>query len=1105
MSADFIQQAMDVFLAAIDLPDSERRKLVARECGDDEQLKARVDELLRYARDDGEARAVAPGSAANGPAATGIELGDFNLLEKLGSGGMGVVWLAQQESLDREVALKLVRPSLVTPELLKRLDREAAILGRLQHPGIASVYAVGRARMGGDGIVDEQHFFAMEYVQGEPIDKYVERHGIDTDGRLELLAKICDAVAHAHDKGVVHRDLKPDNILVTEGGTPKVLDFGIARAMSSDARTMTMQTAVGQVVGTVPYMSPEQVLGDSSQIDARSDVYALGALLYRLLSGRLPAEVSGRSMPEAARIIRDDEPTRLGTVSTSLRGDIETLVHKALEKDRERRYQSAGALAADIRRYLASEPIVARPTTTLYQVRKFARRHKGLVGGLVAAFVVLVVGVVVSVLFAIEASHTAAALERTSYSQGLLIASNAIDTREVAVAEGALERAPEQLRGWEWQHLSSRLDMSMLQLQLPVGASSYDARPCFSDDDTVLSMWVGYGDPEADEEGRVRLVRWRLPTGELLEPGVGIYPFDRNDALPPQPDNDWGRRIGDEYTWFRSASHPPIRIPWADFDVPGKQVGSVRVAPGGTRVTWCASPPRDLTEGQSRSLPGHETWLAEVTPTGLSNARKIGPGTPALISDDGRHVVLRTDQLGAMLVWSEAGGTVGLEGHTNLVRMVRNTTDWRVLATASFDGTVRTWDRATGKLIASTEPGAIVTSCAIRAAGQAVVSGGRDGLLRIWNGRELAPGPVLHGPRTKDPSVLSWSEDGSMIASVAWMSDRWVRVWDAHVEADPWQLRGHESYVYALAVSPDGGFVASGSWDNTVRLWDACTLEEVATFTGHDDYLQNVAFSPDGRTLASVDSRQRMKLWDVASRSHVRDVPDYGLDPNTPITWHPDGVRLLAAMSGDGLQLLDSRDGRMQQETCALLGEFRSGIVSGDGTRFVRVEYVERRHQGWGYKWVVLCATDTGRELARVNAGNNHLKFAFSNVGSGPLRLVSPLEVRQGTEVRHGWSLLNAETGATLAEQAMGESRIMAVAFSPDGKRFMTGGYENSISVWDAETFDELLRLNGHNDYVFRMAFSPDGKRLYSASGDHSVRVWGTEPLSEVLLARRRK
>ncbi|MCR9243537.1 MAG: serine/threonine protein kinase [bacterium] len=1105
MNNEFIQQAMDVFLAAVELHGVEQRAFVARECGDDEPLRARVEELLRHAADDGAVGLATAASEASRAASAGIELGDFVLREKLGHGGMGVVWLAQQKSLDREVALKLVRPSLVTPELLKRLEREAAILGRLQHPGIASVYAVGRAPVGGVGLADEQHFFAMEYVQGEPIDTFVERHGVDIDGRLELLAKIGDAVAHAHDKGVVHRDLKPDNILVTADGVPKVLDFGIARATSSDVMTMTMQTAVGQVVGTVPYMSPEQVLGDSSQIDARSDVYSLGALLYKLLSGRLPAEVSGRSMPEAARIIRDDEPTRIGTIATSLRGDIETIVHKALEKDRAGRYQSAGALAADIRRFLAHEPIVARPTTTLYQVRKFARRHKGLVGGLVATFVVLVMGVAVSLMLAIEANRSAAAVERTAYSQGLFIASNALEDHEVAVAEKALLRVPERLRGWEWHHLASRLDMSLLVLPLPAGATNYASPPWFSDDDRVLSMWVRYFDAEIEGRERCVVARWALPSGEPLEPGAVIEGLAWSDVAVARPEAGWGRREGDVFTWFGSTAGESVRIPWADFEVRGEHAGNIHVTPGGTHVAWNVVPP-DAEAEPSRALAGWETWFAQVTPTGLANARKIGPGLPELLADDGRHVVMRVNDLGGTLIWSAAGGTVELNGHTDLVRAFASSADWSVLATTSYDGTVRLWDVATGQLVASTESrGSRVSSCVITADGQTVVSADKSGLLRIWNGRELDPGPVLHGHRDKETSLLAWSEDESMLASAMYLSNRVVRVWDANTRADPWQLTGHDSYVYALAVSPDGGLVASGSWDNMVRLWNTRTLEEVRTLAEHDDHLVDVAFSPDGRTLASVDRRQHMVLWDVASGAREAVVPGYELDARTPITWHPDGARLLVAMSDDEVRLFDRRDGRTVTAPITLLQEFRSGIVSGDGTRFVRAEHVSLWPVQKDYCWLALCATDTGRELARVRAGNNYLKIAFSPVGAGPLRLLTPLEHRQGAEVEFGWCLLDATTGARLAEHAAGLSLTMAVAFSPDGTRFMTAGYENSISVWDAETFDELVRLNGHTDYVYRLAFGPDGKRLYSASGDHSVRVWGTKPLSEVLMARRRQ
>ena len=239
------------------------------------------------------------------------------------------------------------------------------------------------------------------------------------------MVKICDAVQHAHQSGVIHRDLKPGNILVDEAGQPKILDFGVARVTDSDTQA-TLQTDVGQLVGTLAYMSPEQVLADPLDIDTRSDVYALGVILYELLAGRLPYEISKR-LHEAMRTIREEDPSRLSTIDRRYRGDVETIVAKALEKDKTRRYASAAELAADITHYLKDEPIVARPPTTSYQLQKFARRHKALVGGVAAVFVVLVAGVVVSSWQAIRASRAehaavqerdrAAAAERVAVQQ----------------------------------------------------------------------------------------------------------------------------------------------------------------------------------------------------------------------------------------------------------------------------------------------------------------------------------------------------------------------------------------------------------------------------------------------------------------------------------------------------------------------------------------------------------------------------------------------------------------------------------------------------------------------------------------------------------------
>ena len=328
-------------------------------------------------------------------------IGRYRILRELGRGGMGVVYEAEQESPRRTVALKVVTAGILSREALVRFELEAEVLGRLQHPGIAQIYEAGRP----DASSGWQPYFAMERIQGEPLTAHAARHDLSTRERLELVAKVCDAVHHAHQRGVIHRDLKPGNILVDETGQPKVLDFGVARATDSDLRTATLQTSVGQLVGTIPYMSPEQASGDPALLDVRSDVYSLGVVAYELVAGRLPYELDLRQVLEAVRVVREVEAQPLSSVNARLRGDVETVIGKALAKEPERRYPSAAAFAEDLRRYLAHEPIGARPPSAFYQLSKFARRNKALVGGVAGIFVALVVGLVGTTLGYLEAGR----------------------------------------------------------------------------------------------------------------------------------------------------------------------------------------------------------------------------------------------------------------------------------------------------------------------------------------------------------------------------------------------------------------------------------------------------------------------------------------------------------------------------------------------------------------------------------------------------------------------------------------------------------------------------------------------------------------------------
>ncbi|MEN8152144.1 MAG: serine/threonine-protein kinase, partial [Planctomycetota bacterium] len=475
-----------IFLQVCDLPPEERARRLDELCVDDSTLRGRVESLLKHdaadddllgdsAMESGEppvARLLAgtPGEARDAPE----RIAGFRILAKIGEGGMGTVYAAEQEHPRRRVALKMIRPGVMTEVLRKRFRAEAEMLGRLQHPGIAQIHEAGEVDTGNG----RRPYFAMEYVEGRDLRRHARDNDLGVPERLELVSRVADAVHHAHSRGVIHRDLKPENVLVSEEpaptlagvparfaglGQPKVLDFGVARACDSDQQLTTMHTMAGEILGTLTYMSPEQIAGRHEEVDERSDVYALGVILYELLAGRPPCDFRSLTIVQAARVAAESDPLRLGSVDSAWRGDIETIVGKALEKEPGRRYESAAELATDLRRHLTNEPIAARRPSASYQVRKFARRHRGLVAGLAAAFAILVAGVVTTSVLAVRASRNARVAEeqrrqaRAEAYRFSLAAVEALGTNDPARALHHLEGAPEEYRGWEWAFLRARL------------------------------------------------------------------------------------------------------------------------------------------------------------------------------------------------------------------------------------------------------------------------------------------------------------------------------------------------------------------------------------------------------------------------------------------------------------------------------------------------------------------------------------------------------------------------------------------------------------------------------------------------------------------------
>ncbi|MCF7975205.1 MAG: serine/threonine protein kinase [Phycisphaerae bacterium] len=1078
--------------------EQERSAYLDSVCGDDTGLRAAIEGLLK-AHDKAGGFLDSPvfetsvtlnnSPLSEGP---GTIIGPYRLLERIGEGGMAVVYMAEQEKpIRRKVALKIIKVGMDTKQVIARFEAERQALALMEHPNIAKVLDAGATEGG-------RPYFVMELVRGSSITAYCDENKLCTKDRLSVFIQVCNAVQHAHQKGIIHRDIKPSNIMVTQrDGTPipKVIDFGIAKATNQRLTEKTLFTRFAQIIGTPQYMSPEQAEFGELDIDTRSDIYSLGILLYELLTGTTPLD-AGKLLKAGylamQRIICEEAPVKPSTklsklidlgddtladiakqrgstpelLAKTVRGDLDWIVMKALAKERTCRYETASELAMDLEHHLHNEPILARPPSRLYRFGKLVRRNRAVFAAVGAVAAVLMLGVIVIAQQVIHLK-TRELVMRHAYASDISLAQQTLAMNDSGRARRLLDaHRPEpgeiDLRGWEWRYMWPEHESDALGELYRYPPSAYSV--AYSPDGSVLA--VGGSVQEFidvwDVAGGKRIKNLQSEQGSLaaFSPNGDLLATDAGSEI----------RLWRTDSWEPAMS--PLRLGKGSialvlkFSPDGSHLACMHYSESVHEVTvwetgqWSVSRPIDGVRFKSFCGTLDFSPNSEALVIGDNNhrlqvvdlaSRNIDVNIPEAHSEGLSAVAWSPDGSliasgsaysgGSIRLWDAASGRrLGeLPGHTSWICELVFSKDGLLLYSAGGDQTIRIWNVEQRLLVATLRGSSHeVYGLALSPDGNTLASACKDGVVAFW---PALPASEEETPRLIELDTPSWpafAPDGRVLAAP---SAGTVRLFDLVTFEETAQIDALGTDVWLVAYSPDGSLLVSGSLSGKVRVWSCTGRKLLEELDGHTGPIIGLYFRSDGKRLLSVDQAGNAIWWEASTWEHVKS---FTLKLTGWVAVSPNG-RLLAMGAPGELRWFNAQTGALLETTPGPADTMAQVTFSGDGSRLAGVSQ---------YGTVAMWDPSS---FQTIKDFQGHMQGA------------------------HG------------------------VAFSADGRTLATGGGTNrdAVKLWNVATQRELMTLSGEGSEFRIVIFSPDGRWLAARSSEGKFHLWHAPTWAEIEAAEK--